>query len=225
MARVTWRGVTVDDRTRDMLNEVARLTPNIPYLTPVQGSYNTRVSASAGTHAGGGAVDITCRNLTTAHANETVRIMRSVGFAAWRRLPSQGPWTEHIHGIAIGCPDLSPAAARQVTAYRNGRNGLANNGRDTGPKVGYITWEQYRGGEDDMLGLKQGDKGERVKLLQAMLKYAGHEPVGGQDGDYGPQTAKSVLAVRKSVGSTATSGKEVNYWAAAQIHRAVARNN
>lgn len=150
MGKVLWRGVTVDQRTGYMLDELALLTPDLPYLRPTQGSYNTSVDASAGTHAGGGAVDLSAGNLTDGHLTETVRVMRSIGFAAWWRHSWEGPWIDHIHAIAIGCPDLSPAAADQVDDYKAGRNGLANNAADTGPDVPYTTWETYLEGKQDM---------------------------------------------------------------------------
>ncbi|WP_133755401.1 hypothetical protein [Naumannella halotolerans] len=41
-----------------------------------------------------------------------------------------------------GCPHAHPSAKAQVTAYRNGRDGLARNGPDNYPRPGYITWQQ-----------------------------------------------------------------------------------
>lgn len=76
-------------------------------------------------------------------------------------------------------------------------------------------------GGDDVIGLKKGDSGERVKDLQASLGYAGH-PV-TVDGDYGTKTASALLAMRKAMGSTATDGDEVTGYAAAQLRKAVAR--
>lgn len=86
-------------------------------------------------------------------------------------------------------------------------------------------------GDEEMLGLKQGDKGEAVKALQTSLRHAGfgshlgkHGPAkDGVDGHYGSGTSKAVLACRKWVGSSASSGKSVTGSAAAQIRRAVAR--
>jgi len=116
----------------------ARLGFNLRVL---QGSYNRGgVSASAGTHDGGGAVDVS----PTRNPSQVVRALREVGFAAWHRLPSQGPWTEHIHAIAIGDPEMSSGAHAQVSAYYNRRNGLANNGPDDGPHLSPIpTWPIY----------------------------------------------------------------------------------
>lgn len=96
-------------------------------LTVIQGSYNgTAVSASGGTHAGGAAVD-----LAPYDAERKQRIGREVGFAMWDRpeLWQSGNrlWGHHVHGILIGNDKASPAALRQVTAYRNHRDGLAGN--------------------------------------------------------------------------------------------------
>lgn len=75
-----------------------------------------------------------------------------------------------------------------------------------------------------MIGLKRGDRGERVKALQATLRYAGFaDTVGEVDGIYGPATAAGVLAARRSVGSSVSSGDEVTGYAWAQIMRALAR--
>lgn len=80
---------------------------------------------------------------------------------------------------------------------------------------------------DDLIGLKRGDKGEAVKALQRLIRYAGRS-VGsaGVDGDYGPGTAEGLRLVRKDVGSSAGSGygDEVTGWAYAQLMAAVVRN-
>lgn len=149
--RVTFEGHRLDARTRDMLI-AARVVCDAP-LVITQGCYNAGgVAASAGTHDGGGALDIRAKTLSDAQIAEAVLKLRHVGFAAWHRTPAQGNWVEHIHCIAIGCPDLSSGAAYQVTAYKNGRNGLANNGKDDGPRT-YVswTWEKYKQTYPDLL--------------------------------------------------------------------------
>ena len=128
MAKVEFRGVTLDSRTARMMDVVAMRTG--PKIIPTQGSFSTSVAASAGTHSGAGAIDLSVRGLDTPRVNGIVKVMRQVGFAAWHRLPSEGPWPVHIHGIAVNAPGLSSGAARQVAALRRGRNGLANDGRD-----------------------------------------------------------------------------------------------
>jgi hypothetical protein len=149
MTHVSFEGVTLDSRTCDMFVRL-RWKLSIP-LVLTQGSYNAGgVGASAGTHDGGGVFDIRARDLSTADRYRTVLVARQLGFAAWLRTPAQSDWPYHIHAVAIGCPDLAPSAARQVTAYKNGRNGLANNGPDDGPR-GYqdVTWESYNAAHPD----------------------------------------------------------------------------
>lgn len=174
-----FEGHSLDDRTRDMVI-AARVVTDAP-LVITQGCYNAGgVAASAGTHDGGGAVDIRARDLTGAQIAEAVLKLRHVGFAAWHRTPAQGNWVEHIHCIAIGCPDLSSGAAYQVTAYKNGRNGLANNGKDDGPRtyVGW-TWEKYKKAYPDLLTedtLSAADVKEIKNYIEARLQaYSGWE--------------------------------------------------
>lgn len=97
-------------------------------LTITQGSYNTTVAASAGTHDGGGVVD-----LMPWDRDRKVAALRAVGFAAWYRPAVPGLWPAHIHSVLIGHAKLAPVAFRQVQAYLAGRNGLKDNGPDTDP--------------------------------------------------------------------------------------------
>lgn len=142
--RVTFRGVTLNTRTRDMILAAEKILGW--QLVPTQGSYNRGgVAASAGTHDGGGAVDFRARTLTAAKKTAAVVALRRVGFAAWLRLTSEGDWVEHIHCIAIGDAELSRGAKNQVTAYKAGRNGLANNRADNATRAYVnVTWESYK---------------------------------------------------------------------------------
>lgn len=145
MPTVTWRGKKFDARTRDMLVEVDRLVgPHVP-VRPSQGSYSNSVSASAGTHSGGGAVDLSAKDLTSFQKDLLVFALRRVGFAAWRRTPNEGKWNEHIHAIAIGGPDLASGAAKQVVAYKAGLSGLKSGKPDRHAALGapVTTWEKY----------------------------------------------------------------------------------
>lgn len=109
-----------------------------------QGSYSPAVDpTSAGTHDGGGALDLDAERLTTTQRLAAVTALRAVGFAAWLRTPAQGNWPLHIHAIAISDTDLSTPAQKQVGAYYEGRNGLANNLPDDGPKVPKATYEEF----------------------------------------------------------------------------------
>lgn len=72
----------------------------------------------------------------------------------------------------------------------------------------------------DMLApCRVGDTGEHVKALQIMLWACGFDP-GEKDGIYGPKTADQLLACRKSIGSSVTSGEVFDTWAYEQVHRA-----
>jgi hypothetical protein len=100
-----------------------------------QGSYSPGLDASFGTHDGGGAVDLSVRDLNNWHNiiydefDAIILALRQAGFAAWVRdtdeLYAGSPL--HIHAIAIGDRDLSEAAQLQLTGpagYFRGYNGL-----------------------------------------------------------------------------------------------------
>jgi peptidoglycan hydrolase-like protein with peptidoglycan-binding domain len=141
--RVDTGGIVINTRTKSMLTEAQRLLGRSLVLD--QGSYNPGGDpTSAGTHDGGGVVDVSVQGMTTATRTAVVRGLRQVGFAAWFRTPSQGDWPFHIHAAAISDTDLSPAAQHQVGDYYLGRNGLANRGPDDGPKVTIRSWEEYQ---------------------------------------------------------------------------------
>lgn len=103
-------------------------------FTIVQGSWSD-AAASGDTHTGAGAGDLRTWNLP-AHITpqRAVLELRKAGLIAWYRHSGQG-FDPHIHFIDYGNPELAPAAQRQVAAWEAGRNGLANNGPDDGPRV------------------------------------------------------------------------------------------
>jgi hypothetical protein len=145
-AHVPRDGYVVDARTQAMLTEAERLLGRTLVLE--QGSYNPGGDpTSAGTHDGGGVVDVSVSGLTSAERTTVARALRQVGFAAWVRDPSQGDWPWHIHAAAISDTDLSSPAQHQIGDYYLGMNGLANRGPDDGPKVPIHTWEQYQRGQ------------------------------------------------------------------------------
>lgn len=142
-ARSTFRGVTVNARTRAMLLEAEQAYGSPVVLT--QGGYNPGgEAASAGTHDGGGALDISVTGIDSANRTRFLQKMRSVGFAAWLRTPDQSDWPFHIHAEAISDPDLSSGAQHQIGDYYLGRNGLASGAPDDGPFVTKVTWEEYQ---------------------------------------------------------------------------------
>ncbi|MFI6393665.1 peptidoglycan-binding protein [Nonomuraea sp. NPDC050540] len=141
--RVSSGGFVVNTRTRSMLTEAKRLLGRDLKLD--QGSYNPGGDpTSAGTHDGGGVVDISVEGMNSATRTAVARGLRRVGFAAWVRNPQQDDWPWHIHAVAISDTALSGQAQNQVGDYYLGLNGLAGRGPDDGPKVTIRTWEEYR---------------------------------------------------------------------------------
>ncbi|MCE7003962.1 peptidoglycan-binding protein [Kibdelosporangium philippinense] len=140
-SRITHQGKTINTRTKAMLDEAETRLGRT--LTITQGSYNVGGDPdSAGTHDGGGALDISVNGMDNATRTDVVRKLREVGFAAWLRTPSQGNWPYHIHAMAVSDPHQSPAAWHQSGDYYLGKNGLANRGPDDGPSVTKRTWEE-----------------------------------------------------------------------------------
>ncbi len=141
-ARTTLQGYPINTRTKAML-EAAQSRCRLN-LVVEQGSYSPAADpTSAGTHDGGGALDLDAERLTQPQRAAAVTALRQVGFAAWLRTPTQGNWPLHIHAVAISDTDLSVPAQKQVGAYYEGRNGLANNQPDDGPAVPKVTYEEY----------------------------------------------------------------------------------
>lgn len=175
--RTTYGGKTVDWLTRAALEATAK---RLGYdLTILQGSYNTGgVSASAGTHDGGGAVD-----LAPADWQNKVREMRRTGFAAWHRPAIPGLWSEHVHAVLMGNRRLSPAAQVQVAEYLRGEDGLADHRPDDGPRDFINNRFRWRAGakrisraaaliEKAQMVLSSGIRGYRTRDSRAALREA-----------------------------------------------------
>lgn len=140
----SYGGKRVNTRTAAMLRAADGMLSWSITLT--QGSYTSSNPDSAGTHDGGGVVDISVSSLSTTQRWQTVRALRTVGFAAWLRTPSDG-FAYHIHANGISDPDMSRSARDQVNDYYYGRNGLANNAADNTPeayRVALTWWEKYQ---------------------------------------------------------------------------------
>lgn len=204
MERVIFRGKTVNVRTKAMLE---RAEARLGYeLTVVQGSYNTGVGASAGTHDGGGAVDLSAWD----HERK-VLVLRQLGFAAWYRPTLPGVWNEHIHAIAIGDPDLSSGARNQVYAYYNGRDGLANNGPDNGPRLDPIPVWPVELGEISLNKLinqfeaKNPEPTAAVRKVQQCLDWRLKRDV-EVDGICGPQTKEAYYAWERQIDAADPGG-------------------
>ena len=143
-------------------------------IAVTQGSYNAGgVSASAGTHDGGGCVDVPAWDHVA-----TVIALRAVGFAAWYRPAIAGLWPAHCHAVLIGHGRLAPVAARQVTAYLARRDGLKSNAPDIDP--GWTNTARYT-----------------VQAFQADVERAKLRCPRGQEGRQGQALWKQIKAIRR----------------------------
>lgn len=144
-------GMWINQRTYAMLQHAAELYGGPIGITGpaiTQGSYTNGIVASFGTHQGGGAVDISVRSpvdgsVLDKEIDPLLKALRVAGFAAWLREPDElGPGSViHIHAIAIGDDELSPAAAEQLTGdygYFRGYSGLP-------PEYGGPSLDRYGG--------------------------------------------------------------------------------
>lgn len=145
--RTTYSGVKLNTRTIAMLKAAGgRLGCT---LDATKGSYTGPDSSSAGTHAGGGAVDINV-NVRCSHSiSQVVAALRTVGFAAWYR-----NWTgnQHIHAVAISDLDMATETVfpgvfdmrEQIVAWAQGKDGLS--GAVVAPMTinQLQTWERYK---------------------------------------------------------------------------------
>lgn len=131
-------------------------------LTVVQGGYcgAACAEASAGTHSGGGSVDLRTWDTDARGINNRLGALRRVGFAAWYR---NWPGNEHIHATAINDPQATwemhgkgsaPAGVMagyggncQIYEWKFKFDGLGGCNDSRGSKdsdqIGLMTWEKY----------------------------------------------------------------------------------
>ena len=122
--RLNINGHRLNTRTVEMLEYAQSIYDGAIDLTGsalTQGSYTDAVEASFGTHAGGGAVDISVMKPGTYEIlfediEPLINALRLAGFAAWYRdFDELYPGSPvHIHAIAIGDQELSWAARSQL---------------------------------------------------------------------------------------------------------------
>lgn len=139
---VTEDGKPVSQRTVAMLRRAERISGTTMYV--VQGRGNA--SASAGTHGGGGAIDIRTKDRPTKTAAR-VAALRKVGFAAWYRNWSGN---QHIHAVAVSDPGLAKAAHDdlcQVYQHWAGGEGLNCGNSTAGKDRPWRTWEMTLRGQ------------------------------------------------------------------------------
>lgn len=125
--RVLWRGVVVCSHTVPKLNAWAKSVGDDILLWPLAGcgSYQTSTKASAGTHAGGGAIDIDLRAVPSTKRKWVADQGRLHGLQiSWHRNAITGVWTWHAHALDPDCPQLASVAASQCVECFNGGDGL-----------------------------------------------------------------------------------------------------
>jgi TP901 family phage tail tape measure protein len=150
-SRVTYGGKTFNARTVRMLKRAEESYGS--KFGFYQGSYSTGVSASKGTHDGGGAVDIK----PPANIDKALKALASAGFwAKWRGTMSP----PHIHALATGDAQLSSAARRQL--------GLPADGGYEGDQVEVGT----RTLEDAIKEVSEAGQGTIKELTDIMTKGA-----------------------------------------------------
>lgn len=100
-------------------------------LVMVQGGWSF-ADASADTHGLAMCQDYRIWNLTIALRNKIVHKGRDWMGTMWVRLEQDG-FDPHLHNNIMGDRPATDAAMRQITSYKAGRNGLANNDLDRNP--------------------------------------------------------------------------------------------
>jgi len=167
--RVYFHGKLMDYKTQVGL-EVAE--SRLGYeLTITQGCYNPGgVSASAGTHDGGGVVD-----LAPYDQARKVKVLRDLGWAAWYRPAIAGLWPAHIHAVMIGHGKLSEAAQGQVSAYKAGLDGLAGGRKDSNPyrPDPAVVFDYRAAVRDERLRERITGLRARIKALRDRISYKG----------------------------------------------------
>lgn len=169
-ARLVRDGKVIDALTEGALIRAEKLMGRRIAVT--QGSYNAGgVAASAGTHDGGGVIDVPAWD-----HDEVVTALRTVGFAAWYRPAIPNLWPAHIHAVLIGHGRLAPAAARQVQAYLVRRDGLKSNLVDTDPgwtNTARYTVQAFRADvERAKIDARVTKKRGKIATLKAQVKAA-----------------------------------------------------
>lgn len=136
--RLAFRGHVANGRTIEMVKQAEAWAKKkgVPTDWPLfQGSYHSGTVISAGTHDGGGALDINTAGKSDRQIRLMVEGLRRAGFAAWHR--AEPAWDDdHLHVIAIGDRDLSSGARAQVSEYFAGGDGLTGSAPDPHSAIG-----------------------------------------------------------------------------------------
>jgi hypothetical protein len=212
---VYWRGHWFDPQTAAMLQELADTSGAI-YVRPIQGCWSTSTAKSSGTHARACVVDVDCEGLTDAEAVWLETKWRSMGGGGWFR-PRTSPsgyvygWQRHAH-LFHPNGDLADDLRDQWGDYLAGRNGLANNGPDTGTRA-YVgmTWARYQEGQEDDMALSDEQYKDLLAAIKMIPAQVWHTQLTGHDEDGpGPLVAPRAPATSWLVMARRDAGR--TYW-------------
>jgi len=212
MKKTTIDGKTLNQRTAEMF-ALWQFNALTDYFV-VQGSYNAGgVSQSAGTHDGGGALDLSVFGLGDLPQKKWhVKQGRLAGFAAYYRPTIPGLWNEHIHAIALADPEMSSGAASQCVEYRAGGDALKGSAPDPDPRVHPIkVYPNVRLKRISYLGVSQQFKSKKpkAKVGVARVQWVLNEKLGLHlecDGVAGPKTVQAFKTWEKKMGAKRVDG-------------------
>jgi hypothetical protein len=136
--------------------------------------------ASAGYHDFGGCIDTSVIGLSKKDKVEVMRVGRSVGWAVWNRIAALDNMpSDHMHWVLLDDERAAPGALGQMTAYRNGLDGLAGGRKDrdaelTPDPIKVFNYDTFIDGEEDMMNLEDpipGTGGTTVgQALRSVVK-------------------------------------------------------
>lgn len=131
-SRTTYQGKAINQGTKQILAAANKMLATSHFggeqgpVTMLQGGYNKGgVAASAGTHDGGGAFDLTPYNW-----KNRIYVFRLLGAAQWHRTAIKNVWVEHLHTVVCGDGTASAGAKAQVQEYYANGDGLAGSLKD-----------------------------------------------------------------------------------------------
>ncbi len=186
-APLSWRGHTFDKMTiAAILTAEQRLGFQVVIT---QGSYNTTVDASGGTHDGSGALDI---HFDPATSDQIVLAFRQTGFAAWRRFKNTH-WPDHVHCELLDDSHASEEAKGQWAAYRQGEDALG--GEDLGPRLDPIPTFHFT---EDPVWPKLHTTSDAVGLIQQKLQLASFYRGGDPENFYGDRTRAAIRTFQQA---------------------------
>lgn len=200
--RVTFRGRAFDRMTAAGVEHWEYLLGR--KLNVVQGPFSTAVGASAGTHAGSGAVDADHED--GMDPGEVQWAGRLAGWAVWFRPAIPDLWGAHYHGIQLGNLRISDDARKQVQDYYAHLDGLRSHRPDSSKHPNPIVRFSYPLGVVDLGNVRveaQKTSGHKALTGVRHIQRALNLKTGTEltvDGIYGKQTRQAAKRFEVQVG-------------------------